>query len=58
MLQAEIEKAMQEYLAKGGQVKQVEPNVRAIDDGLRHCRCGCHGNYTEHTMRLGERGIR
>ena len=22
-----------------------------------HCDCGCEGDYTEHTMRLGERGV-
>lgn len=58
MRQAELEQAMQEYLAKGGRVTEIEPNVRTTDDGLRHCRCGCLGNYTDHTMRLGERGIR
>lgn len=58
MRQAELEQAMKYYLAKGGRVTEVQPNVRAIDDGLRHCRCGCRGNYTDHTMRLGERGIR
>ena len=23
---------------------------------LADCRCGCHGDYTEHTMRAGESG--
>lgn len=27
------------------------------DELLRHCRCGCDGDYTDHSMRLGERGI-
>jgi hypothetical protein len=25
---------------------------------LCNCRCGCHGDYTEHTMRAGESGRR
>ena len=23
---------------------------------LSDCRCGCHGDYTEHSMRAGESG--
>ena len=23
---------------------------------LADCRCGCHGDYTEHSMRAGESG--
>jgi len=23
---------------------------------LFNCRCGCHGDYTEHSMRAGESG--
>lgn len=29
----------------------------ARDELLTHCRCGCHGDYTDHSMRLAERGI-
>ncbi len=53
---AMIEEAMQRYQANGGKVQQVPTGARTIDDGLRHCRCGCRGNYTEHSMRLGEMG--
>ena len=29
----------------------------ARDELLTHCRCGCNGDYTDHSMRLAERGI-
>ena len=38
-------------------VQVVPEGKRTIDSAIRHCRCGCHGDWTEHTMRLGERGI-
>lgn len=28
------------------------PPLLSLDD----CRCGCHGDYTEHSMRAGESG--
>ena len=28
------------------------PPLLTLDD----CRCGCHGDYTEHSMRAGEAG--
>jgi hemoglobin-like flavoprotein len=31
----------------------VDPNW----SGLGDCACGCEGDYTDHSMRLGERGI-
>lgn len=46
---------MAEFLAKRT-VTVVAEGVRAIDPALRHCDCGCNGNYTNHTMRMGERG--
>lgn len=57
MTKQELEKALAEFSKNGGKVKEVEAGVTAIDPGLRHCRCGCRGNYTDHIMRLGEKGI-
>lgn len=25
-----------------------------VNDRLRYCKCGCDGNYTDHSMRQGE----
>ena len=30
---------------------------KSIDTRLYGCACGCKGDYTEHSMRLGESGI-
>lgn len=38
-------------------VKKCEDDI-APDPDLIACGCGCHGDYTDHTMRMGERGIR
>lgn len=37
-----------------GEVKQVKEGERVIDTSLRFCKCGCEGNYTDHSMRQGE----
>lgn len=37
-------------------VRVVAEGTRTIDPAIRHCTCGCRGDWTEHTMRLGERG--
>lgn len=41
---------------KGGQVKVVSEGQRTVDPTIRYCKCGCEGNWTEHTMRAGESG--
>ena len=56
----ESNKAVAAFLAKGGKittVKEGETSKSNIDPSLKYCECGCHGNYTDHTMRLGEHGI-
>ena len=52
--------AMARFLAKGGKVQTVPENKKSDYDfnfGLKGCTCGCNGNYTDHQMRKGERGI-
>ena len=52
------QKAVQAFLANGGKVQQIKEGVISNkDDTLSGCKCGCSGNYTDHSMRLGERGI-
>ena len=38
-----------DYLAE---VARDLPSLLTLDD----CRCGCHGDYTDHSMRAGESG--
>jgi len=57
---AALADAMAAFLASGGKVTQCAPGERAQPQGdprLADCPCGCEGDYTDHTMRLGERGI-
>lgn len=56
------DKAIADFLAKGGKVTQVKEGVTSNDsndfvfNSLSDCSCGCKGNYTDHQMRKGERG--
>lgn len=48
-----------QFLANGGQIKQClegDRAVRFVPRELYRCQCGCHGDYTEHSMRAGESG--
>jgi len=45
-----ITQADLDYLAE---VARDLPPLLTLDD----CRCGCHGDYTEHSMRAGESGL-
>ncbi len=56
MTREEIQAQVDAFFASGGKVTTVAAGERTIDDGLRFCRCGCHGDYTEHSMRAGESG--
>lgn len=58
MSREEMMKAMADFEKNGGQVKRVEEGKRAVDPMIRYCKCGCEGNWTDHTMRLGENGQR
>lgn len=57
MTKEQLALAMQAFTANGGKVETVKEGERAYTDhSLRNCQCGCHGDYTEHSMRRGERG--
>lgn len=45
---------MEAFQNKGGKVEQVKEGERVTDSRLRYCKCGCEGNYTDHSMRQGE----
>ncbi len=51
------------FLANGGEVQAIPTGERAMSESEHYraardsvCDCGCEGNYTDHTMRKGERG--
>lgn len=56
MTKEEMSKAMLAFESNGGQVKKVKEGASSIDPAIRNCKCGCGGNWTEHTMRAGESG--
>lgn len=51
-----IEKQINDFFANGGTVKHIAEGERSAPVSLRYCRCGCDGDYTEHSMRAGESG--
>ena len=53
-MQAMIEAAMASGNAP--EVKVIKEGERKINPAIRYCRCGCEGNWTDHTMRAGENG--
>lgn len=58
MTREEIQSQAEAFLAKGGQIDVAPMGMTAIEHipGLWRCKCGCRGNYTEHSMRAGESG--
>lgn len=55
--QTQQAESVEAFLARGGKIQSVSEDASAKDESLRHCTCGCEGNYTDHSMRLGEKGI-
>ena len=42
-----------------GKIKHCLPGdhaIRLVPRNLWQCQCGCHGDFTEHSMRAGESG--
>jgi hypothetical protein len=56
MTKEELAKATADFAAKGGKVAKVEEGKRTVDPLIKNCQCGCRGDWTDHTMRQGERG--
>lgn len=59
MNQQYLKEATAAYIAAGGKIKQCAAGdcaIRALDMGLSACRCGCRGDYTDHSMRAAESG--
>lgn len=58
-LAALIRQATAAHVEQGGAIKQCLPGdraVRLVPASLWQCQCGCHGDFTEHSMRAGESG--
>ena len=59
---ADVAAAVAAFLANGGKVTQCATGDNALreshyrDPSIAECLCGCHGDWTEHTMRAGESG--
>jgi len=56
---ADLAAAMAAFEQQGGKVDVVAEGVKSADldsanTTLMYCSCGCHGDYTEHSMRAGE----
>lgn len=60
MTKEELAAAMAAFEHNGGEIKEVPPGATGNPDPLRstlkYCNCGCGGDWTDHTMRLGESG--
>ena len=53
----DMHKQIAEFFAKNKEADDVKIDGHLIMRDLwRECRCGCHGDYTEHSMRSGESG--
>lgn len=55
----QLEALTASYIQSGGKVKQCQEGDNALifkPRDLWSCECGCHGDYTEHSMRAGESG--
>ena len=58
-LLATIAASTEAYVSSGGKVKQCtegDQAIRIAPSDLWRCECGCHGDFTEHSMRAGESG--
>lgn len=58
-LLAIIAASTEAYVSIGGKVKQCtegDQAIRIAPRDLWRCECGCHGDFTEHSMRAGESG--
>ncbi len=56
---AKLEELTRAFAQQGGQIKQCLPGdsaVRMVPANLWQCQCGCHGSFTDHSMRAGESG--
>ena len=55
----DINAQIEAFFQSGGKVKQCaegDTAIRHAPRALYRCECGCHGDFTEHSMRAGESG--
>lgn len=57
----QVSSQVEEFLKNGGKIQQCAEGEKSktgyYPRELVGCKCGCEGNYTDHSMRRGERGI-
>lgn len=59
MTNQELAAQIEAFANAGGKIKQCiegDTAVRQVPRKLWQCQCGCHGDYTDHSMRAGESG--
>lgn len=59
MTREQLAKATSAYASSGGKIKQCadgDQAIRLMPRNLWQCQCGCHGDFTDHSMRAGESG--
>ena len=55
----DINAQIEAFFQSGGKVKQCSEGdtaIRQVPRNLYRCESGCHGDFTEHSMRAGESG--
>lgn len=59
MTREQLAQATSAYASGGGKIKQCadgDQAIRLVPRTLWQCQCGCHGDFTDHSMRAGESG--
>ena len=59
MTREQLQQQMAAFEQQGGKVKECatgDSAIRLIPRDLYRCECGCHGDFTDHSMRAGESG--
>lgn len=53
---SELDADVAAFLARGNRVTPVPAEMSGIDPLIRNCKCGCKGDWYDHSMRAGESG--
>lgn len=56
MTKDDLAENVNSYILNGGKITECAEGEVSTDISLAYCRCGCDGDYTDHSMRAGESG--
>lgn len=59
MNREELARLTESFISNGNKIKNCaegDTAVRQVPKNLWQCQCGCHGDFTDHSMRAGESG--